>query len=129
MKRYVRLSSVAAAVVGGIVAVLWVVKDRFTGPAPQPVTTDEAPKFRVPPPPPSKPSEAKPAAPKAEPKSADDLSQIKGIGPVYQARLSGSDITTFADLGAADAVELAEQIEVPVSRIQDWIDKARRIQG
>jgi predicted flap endonuclease-1-like 5' DNA nuclease len=112
---------VAAAVAGGIVAVLWVIKDRFTGPAPQPVTPEEAPKFRVrPPPAPRTPATAKPA---------DDLSQIKGIGPVYQARLSESGITTFADLGASDAVELAGRIEVPVSRVQDWIDKARRIKG
>ncbi len=118
MKRYVRLGSVAAGIAGGIVALLWMLKDRFTGPAPQPVTAEEAPKFRVPP----------PAAPAAPSGAADDLSEIRGIGPVYQARLEGAGIRTFASLGAADAVQLAERVEVPVSRVQDWIDKARRLE-
>jgi predicted flap endonuclease-1-like 5' DNA nuclease len=118
VKRYVRFGSVAAAVAGGIVALLWMIKDRFTGPAPQPVTAEEAPKFRVPP----------PARPTATTGEADDLSEVKGIGPVYQARLEGAGIRSFAALGAADAVDLAERVEVPVSRVQDWIDKARRLE-
>ncbi|HSR15569.1 MAG TPA: hypothetical protein VLL51_07435 [Gemmatimonadales bacterium] len=123
MKRYVRLGSVFAGIAGGIVALLWMIKDRFTGgPAPKPVAPEEAPRFRVPPPAPKAP------APATAPAKADDLSAIKGIGPVYRARLSGAGITYFAELGAADAVALAERIEVPVSRIQDWIDKARRIE-
>jgi len=100
VKRFMRLGSIAATVVGGIVAVAWIVKDRLTGPAP----------VRAP-----------------EPVAADDdLSEINGIGPVYKTKLAESGITGFAGLADADATELSAKIEAPVSRIQAWIDAARR---
>lgn len=116
MKRFMRLGSITAAMVGGVVAIAWLVKDRLTGPEPAPVGHEEAPPFRaVPPPVPAPPSGA-----------ADDLSEIGGIGPVYKARLTEAGITTYATLAGADATEVADKIEAPVSRIQSWIDAARR---
>jgi len=103
VKRFMRLGSIAATVVGGIVAVAWIVKDRLTGrPAPTPVRASE------------------PVA------ADDDLSEINGIGPVYKAKLAESGINSFAGLAEADATELSAKIEAPVSRIQAWIDTARR---
>lgn len=147
MKRSTRLGSIAAAVVGTIALAAWLIKERLTGPAP----AGEGKPLAVappPPPPPPKPKAAaatkpeaapkpkpkatpKPkAAPKPEPKTPttadDDLSEIDGIGPVYKTRLAEAGITTFAALAAADAAGIAEQIQAPVSRIQAWVDAARR---
>ena len=116
MKRFMRLGSIAAAMVGGIVAIAWLVKDRLTGPEPTPLGNEETPPFRtVPSPAPAPPSG-----------TADDLSEIGGIGPVYKARLAEAGITTYMALANADATEVADKIEAPVSRIQSWIDTARR---
>lgn len=117
MKRFMRLGSIAATVVGGIVAVAWIVKDRLTGPAPAPAAPGPAPR--------PAPAPAPVRAP--EPVAADDdLSEINGIGPVYKTKLAESGITSFAGLADADATELSAKIEAPVSRIQAWIDAARR---
>jgi polyhydroxyalkanoate synthase len=115
MKRSMRLGTIAAGIVGAVAALAWLVKDRLTGPSP----AGEGTPMAVAPP---------PAAPPAAPAEAidDDLSAISGIGPVYKARLSDAGIGTFADLAAADASDVAEQIEAPVSRVQAWIDTARR---
>ena len=116
MKRFMRLGSIAAAMAGGIVAIAWLVKDRLTGPEPAPVAHEEAPTVRAVPSP----------APESSSGTADDLSEIGGIGPVYKARLAEAGITTYAALAGADATEVADKIEAPVSRIQSWIDTARR---
>jgi len=116
VKRFMRFGSIAATVVGAIVAVAWLVKDRLTGPEPVPVGQEEALPSRVAPPPVAAPSTDEP----------DDLSEISGIGPVYKARLAEAGITTYAALAGADATDVADKIEAPVSRIQSWIDAARR---
>ena len=116
MKRFMRLGSIAATVAGAIVAIAWLVKDKLTGPEPVPVGHEEAPASRV----------APPLAPAPAPDEPDDLSEIGGIGPVYKARLAQAGITTYSALSGADATEVAEKIEAPVSRIQSWIDAARR---
>ena len=116
MKRFMQLGSIAATAAGVIVAVAWLVKDRLTGPEPVPVGHETAPPSRVASPPVTAP-------PSDEP---DDLSEVSGIGPVYKARLAEAGITTYAALAGADATEVADEIEAPVSRIQSWIDAARR---
>ncbi|MCJ7725975.1 MAG: helix-hairpin-helix domain-containing protein [Acidimicrobiia bacterium] len=126
MKRFMRLGSIAATIAAAIVAVAWVVKDRLTGPAPAPAAPVRAPR-----PEPSPAPTAPAAKPKPKPKprakpSTDDLSEINGIGPVYKTKLAKAGITSFADLAAADATAVAENIEAPVSRVQAWIDAARR---
>lgn len=63
-------------------------------------------------------------APPAAPAKDDDLTSIKGIGPVYRTRLNESGITTFSELAAADAGSVAAQIEVPEARVAVWIEQA-----
>ena len=115
-----RLTKVGGAVVGvgaGVAAVLWLMRDKLSGPAVEPVTVDDAPAFRVPPPP------TKRTAP------VDDLSDVTGIGPVYRARLGEAGIDSFAALAAADAESVAEAAGVPVDRAQDWIEQAAGLAG
>lgn len=111
-----RLTKVGGAIVGvgaGIAAVLWLMRDRLSGPGVKPVTTTDAPAFRVSPTPSTAPSG-----------DGDDLSEVKGIGPVYRARLQEAGITTFAALASADASTLAVQTGVSPDRAADWIDQA-----
>jgi len=60
--------------------------------------------------------------------AADDLTDIKGIGPAYAQRLAELGITTFADLAAADAETLAQQLEAR-SGVDDWIAQAKERAG
>ncbi len=140
MKRFMRLGTIAAASAAAIVAVAWIVKDRVTGPAPAPAGSGGAPRLSpapAPAPAPAPRPKAKPAAkPSARPtakaaakpkgSAGDDLSEISGIGPVYKSRLAEAGITSFAGLAGADASKISGKIEAPVSRIQAWIDAARR---
>lgn len=134
-----RTGTVAAAVVGAIVAVALIIKEQLTGPAPSPAPAGTKP---------AAPAKPKPAAPKTKPaapkarkapaapaksksaattsKVVEDLSEINGIGPVYKTKLAEAGIATFAQLGRADASEIAKKIDAPVSRVQAWIDAARR---
>jgi len=69
--------------------------------------------------------ELKPAPP------GDDLERIRGIGPVFAARLRQAGITTFAQLAAADPEELAAIVNLPAERVveDDWIGQARKLRG
>jgi predicted flap endonuclease-1-like 5' DNA nuclease len=59
----------------------------------------------------------------------DDLSEIKGIGPVYAAKLEALGIRTFADLAGADPAKLAEEFD-PRAAVEDWITEAKdRVAG
>lgn len=109
MKKVIRYIGVLA----GLGTVIWVMRDRFISLAlprePQP------PSFRVSPHPP----------PVERPASrSDDLTIIKGIGPVYAARLEEAGITSLADLGKAEAESVATSIDVPAGRVGDWIKEA-----
>jgi predicted flap endonuclease-1-like 5' DNA nuclease len=106
MKRFTRICGAVAGIAAVVVVALWLLKDRIAGPAPAPVEPADAPRFRVPPPAPAPP--------------ADDLTAIKGIGPVYSARLAEAGIVGYAALTAADAAELAGKIDVAESQIEDW---------
>lgn len=59
----------------------------------------------------------------------DDLTVIKGIGPVMRDRLRILGIATFADLAEADAGELTRWLRrhQPMSEatVQDWVRAAR----
>ncbi len=57
----------------------------------------------------------------------DDLTDIKGIGPVYSARLADAGIATFADLAEANAKQIADAIDAAESMIDDWIAQARNL--
>ncbi|MGZ8754804.1 MAG: helix-hairpin-helix domain-containing protein [Acidimicrobiia bacterium] len=110
MKRVFRF----IGVLGGLGAVIWVMRDRFISLAlPR---EPEPPTFRVAPhPPPVEPSIG----------LKDDLTIIKGIGPVYAARLEDAGITSLAGLGVANSEAIAATIDVPAGRVDDWIKEAR----
>ena len=55
---------------------------------------------------------------------SDDLTQIKGIGPVRAADLAAQGIETFAALAVADADFLATTMEVSPALIADWQARA-----
>lgn len=101
MKRLVRMLTF----VGGVGAVLWLLRDRLVH-----VTASREPEIpRFVPEPPRQPAG-----------SGDDLTEINGIGPTYAERLESRGVTTFAALAGADLRELADQIDVPESRLTDW---------
>jgi predicted flap endonuclease-1-like 5' DNA nuclease len=57
--------------------------------------------------------------------SDEPTDTLKGIGPTYAERLSDAGVETVGDLAAADAEELADQVDnVGESRTSDWIDRA-----
>jgi predicted flap endonuclease-1-like 5' DNA nuclease len=66
-------------------------------------------------------------------KPPDDLTVIKGIGPVMRDRRRILGIATFADLAHADPAELARQLRrhQPVSDdyVQSWVRAARERTG
>lgn len=96
---------------------VWLLKDRILGPETTPVTPEDAPKFRV------------VRAPKGGARAVDDLSEVKGIGPVYKARLVEGGITTFAALAAAPAARIAEIAEVGEETAADWAKQASALTG
>jgi hypothetical protein len=101
-------------VLAGLGTVIWVMRDRFISLAlPR---EPEPPTFRVAPHPPH------PAEEQLAP--VDDLTIIKGVGPVYAARLEDAGITSLAGLSTADAEALASVVDVPVGRVGDWIEEA-----
>jgi predicted flap endonuclease-1-like 5' DNA nuclease len=116
VKKTTQAGGIFFGIAAGVLAVLWLLRDRLGGPAPATVV-DEVPGYPIAPPPP---------APKA-PREPDDLSVLKGIGPVYQTRLADAGVVRFDELAAAEATTVAAQIEAPVSRVQGWIDEARRL--
>ncbi|WP_412050364.1 50S ribosomal protein L21 [Hoeflea sp. Naph1] len=87
----------------------------------------------------------KEAAPKAEAKSADaapatlftapkgksdDLTTIKGIGPVAAGQLNEQGITTFAQiakLSDKDIVRIDEAMPFSADQISDWRDQAKAL--
>jgi large subunit ribosomal protein L21 len=96
-------------------------------------------------------TEAKPAAKKAEPKKEtkaeakseapatlfkapkgkpDDLTEIKGIGPVAAGQLNEQGITTFAQiakLSDKDVARIDEAMPFSADQITDWRDQAKEL--
>lgn len=60
----------------------------------------------------------------ADDAEADDLKVIKGIGPVYEARLADLRVTTFVQLVAADSHHVADELDVNVAAVVDWKTQA-----
>ncbi len=77
-------------------------------------------------------TEEKPAE-KTETKSAkpDDISLIDGIGPVFKKKLESEGITTFAQIAALDAAQIAaldEKLDLKGKIISgEWIDQAKEL--
>jgi predicted flap endonuclease-1-like 5' DNA nuclease len=68
------------------------------------------------------------SAPAAASSAPDDLTVIKGIGPVVQEKLHALGIRTFDDLAAADPETLVEQLKgrQPISQglVRSWTKAA-----
>jgi predicted flap endonuclease-1-like 5' DNA nuclease len=55
---------------------------------------------------------------------ADDLTEIKGIGPVYAAGLTQMGITSFRALSEAEPKTVGDTIGTSVNRVAEWIAEA-----
>lgn len=93
--------------VGGAVAVVWAMRDRFIS-----VATSREPK------PPAFKSDGGATSPPVD--------AIDGIGPVFAQRLSEGGLETVADLAAASPDRVAEAASVSAARARNWIDLAQQ---
>jgi len=97
--------------VGGVViglgAAVWALRDKLL-PAPE-IPDGPPPRFRTVPP---------------SPVGADDLTEVKGVGPVYAQRLVDAGITSFGMLANADAAAVAGAANVSESQAESWIGQA-----
>jgi large subunit ribosomal protein L21 len=125
MKRVARI----AALLAGIVAIIWAMRDRFISLAlPREPTP---PAFRHMPP--SAPHRQEPRTPDVAATSdenveeGDDLTAVKGIGAVYSGKLAELGITSFASLAAASAEEIAQQVGTQQARVESWIRQAGQL--
>lgn len=55
----------------------------------------------------------------------DSVEVIKGIGPAYAERLANVGVHSVADLAAADAVELADAVDLSETRVGRWVERAQ----
>ncbi len=97
--------------VGGVViglgAAVWALRDKLL-PAPE-IPDGPPPRFRTTP---------------TSPVAADDLTEVKGVGPVYAQRLGDAGITSFAMLANADVAAVAGAANVSESQAASWIGQA-----
>ena len=106
-------------IAGGVAAVIWAIRDRFiTVTAPR---EPEPPTFRVVTPPLRTP------APPAGADGSDDLTAIKGGGPVTAGRLREAGIGTVEALVGADPDALAAATGLAADRIRTWQETAAGI--
>jgi polyhydroxyalkanoate synthase len=54
-----------------------------------------------------------------------ELETLDGVGPAYAERLRDAGVQSVTDLAASDVVSLADEADVPVSRLEGWITQAR----
>lgn len=122
MRKLVNFILFVAAAVG----ISWIMREYLVpqpeAPTASPPPFRPAPEPRTPPTPSTKPTATEPNTP--EPKVADDLTLVTGIGPAFAKRLNAAGITSFAELASADANTLAETIDVAESKVADWVNQA-----
>ena len=101
-----------------LAGVVWATRERML---PKPAAPDHhPPPFRQPPPPSPARSESAPD----HGTDGDDLQKVKGIGPVYEARLHEIGIASFAALIGADSAEVAAKLEVQADAVVGWKTQA-----
>jgi predicted flap endonuclease-1-like 5' DNA nuclease len=100
VKNLIRIGGVLA----GIGAAIWAMSDRLL-PSPE-IHNEPPPLFRIPPQP-------------------DDLTEIKGIGPVKAGELNDAGIETFAELAAMPVDDLASVARTSVATATRWNEDAR----
>jgi predicted flap endonuclease-1-like 5' DNA nuclease len=89
--------------VGGAIAVIWAMRDRFISVATS--REPEPPAFRS----------AIPSPP---------VTEIEGIGPVFAQRLTSAGIADIATLAKASPDQVAEAASVSAARARSWIELA-----
>jgi predicted flap endonuclease-1-like 5' DNA nuclease len=90
--------------IAGLGAVIWALSDKLL---PSPEIHDEPPPlFRIPPQP-------------------DDLTEIRGIGPVKAGKLNEAGVSSFSDIAVMSTEELAETAGTSVATASTWIEDAR----
>ncbi len=95
-----------AGVVVGLGAAAWALRDRLL---PPPVAPEgPAPAFRTPPTP-------------------DDLTKVKGIGPVYAERLAAAGMSTFKSMIAAGAEAVGDAAGVSKQTADKWVTSAKTL--
>lgn len=104
MKKLLRLIGFLAVVA----AIVWLTREHLL-PKPQ-VPHEPPPHYRSTPPP--------------MPES-DDLTAIKGIGPVYAARLAAIDVVSFQALATAEPEALVAATGASPNAVAEWIAQAR----
>jgi len=111
MKRVLRLLTLAGAVAGAV----WYSRQQSeTAAEPAGGEWKAKPSLRAVP----DPTEPTPQA------AADDLKEIKGVGPKYSQQLADLGITSFASLASADPDTLAAAFDAR-AEVEDWIAQAR----
>lgn len=94
-------------VIVGLGAAVWALRDRLL-PAPE-IPQGPPPRFRT---------------GSMESPAADDLTEVKGIGPVYAERLAEAGVTSFEGLASADAAAISEAAGVSTSTATSWMEQA-----
>jgi hypothetical protein len=56
-----------------------------------------------------------------------DVTEVAGIGPAYAERLAAVGITTAGELAAADAAQLAAEIDESEKRVAGWVEAAAEL--
>lgn len=56
--------------------------------------------------------------------SADDLQEVKGIGPVFAQRLNAAGVHTLAELVALSASQIAAMLDIPEGRAEAILAEA-----
>jgi len=107
LKNVFRVAGIAV----GLGAAVWALRDKLL-PAPN-VPDEPPPRFRT------GPTDAR-----ATGEEGDDLTEIKGIGPVYASRLPAAGIDTFAALAKADPDAVAAAAKVSEQTAAEWIEQA-----
>jgi predicted flap endonuclease-1-like 5' DNA nuclease len=90
-------------------AIVWLTREHLL-PTPR-VPHEPPPHYRSTPPPPDRP--------------ADDLTAIKGIGPVYASRLADIGIASFHTLAETDSHTIESATGAGRSAVAEWISQAK----
>ena len=96
-----------AVITAALCVIVWLTREHLL-PTPH-VSHEPPPHYRSTPPPP-------------EP---DDLTAVKGIGPVYANKLHATGVTTFRALAEANPQVLAEELGVAADMVSGWIGQAQ----
>lgn len=105
-----------AGVVIGLGAAAWALRDRLL-PAPE-IHDEPPPRFR------EVSTEDAGAVSDEGDAASDDLTEIKGIGPVTAGKLADAGVTTFSELAAADVGAVSELVGTSETAAARWIEAA-----